>query len=68
MGYASLDFYDIAGCAALCNERLPDSTGGYCAYFNIWRAVTSGSTSGFTCSFVRLSSHPAGCPDFCVPR
>ncbi|KAJ7654744.1 hypothetical protein B0H17DRAFT_1099615 [Mycena rosella] len=51
MGYTALGSYDIAACAALCDARAPDSTGGYCAYFNIWRAVTSGSTSGFTCSF-----------------
>ncbi|TFK66971.1 hypothetical protein BDN72DRAFT_822908 [Pluteus cervinus] len=50
MGSADLDSYDVAACAAQCNTRGADATGGACQYFNIWRAVTNGNPTGYTCS------------------
>ncbi|KAF7290316.1 hypothetical protein HMN09_01289600 [Mycena chlorophos] len=35
MGFAFLSFYDVDGCAALCNGRGTDPVGGGCSYFNI---------------------------------
>ncbi|KAE9398952.1 hypothetical protein BT96DRAFT_976126 [Gymnopus androsaceus JB14] len=35
MGFAFLDQYDVAACAALCDTRGADPVGGACQYFNI---------------------------------
>ncbi|KAF7334503.1 hypothetical protein MVEN_02279800 [Mycena venus] len=50
MGFAFIDQYDVAACAALCNGRGADPNGGGCAYFNIWRAVVDGVPTTYTCS------------------
>ncbi|KAJ7227727.1 hypothetical protein B0H12DRAFT_238906 [Mycena haematopus] len=50
MGFAFIDKYDVAACAALCNGRGVDPNGGGCAFFNIWRAVVDGNPTTYTCS------------------
>ncbi|KAJ6518882.1 hypothetical protein C8R45DRAFT_1048064 [Mycena sanguinolenta] len=50
MGYAMLDQYDVSACAQLCSMRPPDSVGGACKYFNIWRAVVHGKPKTYTCA------------------
>ncbi|TFK70891.1 hypothetical protein BDN72DRAFT_500502 [Pluteus cervinus] len=50
MGYAALDSYDPEACAQQCNTRGADAVGGACQFFNIWRGVTNGSPTGYTCS------------------
>ncbi|KAF7370532.1 Fruit-body specific protein a [Mycena sanguinolenta] len=50
MGFALLDKYDVSACAKLCNTRRPDSVGGACKYFNIWRAVAQGKPKTYTCA------------------
>ncbi|KAF7290332.1 hypothetical protein HMN09_01291200 [Mycena chlorophos] len=54
MGFAFLSFYDVDGCAALCNGRGADPVGGGCSYFNIWRAVVDGTPTTYTCSMYYL--------------
>ncbi|KAG6827736.1 hypothetical protein H0H92_010614 [Tricholoma furcatifolium] len=51
MGFAFIDQYDVNACAALCNTRGPDSVGGACQYFNIWRALVDGVPTTYTCAF-----------------
>ncbi|KAJ6581601.1 hypothetical protein B0H19DRAFT_513678 [Mycena capillaripes] len=50
MGFAFLTKYDPSACATLCNRRGPDSAGGACKYFNIWRAVVQGIPTTYTCA------------------
>ncbi|KAJ7170497.1 hypothetical protein C8R43DRAFT_1085448 [Mycena crocata] len=50
MGFAFLDKYDPSACATLCNKRGPDSVGGACKYFNIWRALVRGVPTTYTCA------------------
>ncbi|KAJ7255518.1 hypothetical protein B0H12DRAFT_1050231 [Mycena haematopus] len=50
MGFAMLDKYDVSACAELCNMRGPDSVGGACKYFNIWRAVVHSKPKTYTCA------------------
>ncbi|KAE9398947.1 hypothetical protein BT96DRAFT_976123 [Gymnopus androsaceus JB14] len=54
MGFAFLDQYDVAACAALCDTRGADPVGGACQYFNIWRAVVDGIPTTYTCSMYYL--------------
>ncbi|THV02794.1 hypothetical protein K435DRAFT_827325 [Dendrothele bispora CBS 962.96] len=54
MGFAFIDRYDVQACADLCNTRDPDSQGGGCQFFNIWRAVVNGVPTTYTCSMYFL--------------
>ncbi|KAF9059096.1 hypothetical protein BDP27DRAFT_1431856 [Rhodocollybia butyracea] len=50
MGFAFIDQYDVAACAALCDTRGADPVGGACQYFNIWRALVDGVPTTYSCA------------------
>ncbi|KAF7308869.1 hypothetical protein MKEN_01087100 [Mycena kentingensis (nom. inval.)] len=50
MGFAFIDKYDVAACAALCNTRGADPVGGACKFFNIWTALVHGHPQTYTCA------------------
>ncbi|KAJ6523252.1 hypothetical protein DFH09DRAFT_1047313 [Mycena vulgaris] len=64
MGFTFIDKYDVSACAAFCNGRGADPSGGVCQYFNIWRAVVSGIPTTYTCSMYFLVADASTADNF----
>ncbi|TFK18627.1 hypothetical protein FA15DRAFT_689757 [Coprinopsis marcescibilis] len=59
MEFFLLDKYDVDTCARECNQHAPDSIGGVCQFFNIWRAVIDGVPVTYVCVLFSLPTDEA---------